>query len=139
MSEALSLTLEARDAVVELSAACEAASSACVTVVRQSTQVPNTSKSSALGGVGKAMVTPDITFGEEREGSGVGALRSFWRAAMEGSTKEQASRKEMESESHWVKGNASKKEATEFEVPGPKLIRVRDPGRCPTCEQRLVR
>lgn len=49
MPDARSLTLDARDAIGEFSATCEAVSSAFVTVERQSTHVPKTSKSSTFG------------------------------------------------------------------------------------------
>lgn len=87
--DALNLSPEAREAVAELSAACDWTFNSLVTVVRQSTQVPNTSKSSARGGVFRAMAIPAINF--RGESSGVDSWRSYYsnmklaRSAMEGS------------------------------------------------------
>jgi hypothetical protein len=63
------------DLVAEFNAACACAFNSWVTVVRQSTHVPNTSKSKARGGVGNAMVMFVQRF--VGGGRGVGDVKSL--------------------------------------------------------------
>jgi len=77
MSVAFIRVLDATEDDAELRATWQASNKACVTVERQSTQVPNTSNRSARGCFESAIFLIVAVIGSEilRSGSGVGDLK----------------------------------------------------------------